>query len=160
MKKKRMVLTLIAALTMTAAMAQSSNCSHGDDHGAPQGMFVQQLTSQLMEKLGLSTAQQKKVKKLNEDYADIFKMPAEGPGGQGCPGGAPQGKPSQRPDHDGNSSAKGQRPELTDSQKAEMKANRTKREEYQKKLKAILSDSQYQSYQSMQPQRQGRPNKD
>ena len=48
-----------------------------------------------------------------------------------------------------------QRPELTDEQKAKMKENMEKRQEYDKKLKDILTDEQYKQYEKMRPGRHG-----
>lgn len=56
----------------------------------------------------------------------------------------------------------GPRPEKTEAQKTQMKQQQAKRQEYELKLKKILTDDQYKSYQKMQPQpgnKQGKNNK-
>ena len=94
----------------------------------------------MAEKLGLSSDQKTKVEALNKEYAELFT------------------RPQMRRATQGGSST-GERPELTDEQKAQMKANmearRTKREEYNTKLKSILTDTQYQNYQSQMQSRRG-----
>ena len=48
-----------------------------------------------------------------------------------------------------------QRPDMTDAQKAEMKQQKAKREEYAAKLKKILNDDQYEKYEKMQKHHRG-----
>lgn len=41
---------------------------------------------------------------------------------------------------------------MTDAQKKQMKQHQAKRQEYDKKLKQILTSEQYKSYEQMRPQ--------
>lgn len=142
---KKIILTLVAALSMTAAMAQNEQ-SGNKERKAPKEMTYEERTEQMKSKLGLSDAQAKKVKELNKEYQDVFKGP--GMGGRG-------GRPGKNASAD-NSSAKKERPQMSSDNKANMEKGMAKRKEYDAKLKEILSDDQYQSYQKMQPQRGGK----
>ena len=134
---KKILLTMVALMTMTCAMAQNN-----ESKKAPKKMTTAEMTTQMTSKLGLSDEQATKVKLLNEEYADVLKGPGMG-------GHRPQIK-SENDSSDNNN-----RPKLTDEQIAQMKQKMEKRQEYNTKLKAILSESQYKTYQQMQP-RHGR----
>jgi hypothetical protein len=102
----------------------------------------------MAQDLKLTDEQKTKVLALNKEYQDVLKAP------RGPRGPRPEGKQGKRPQTDGKTEAteqqggkqKGQRPELTEEQKAKMKAHHAKREEYDKKLKQILTDDQYKSW--------------
>ena len=73
------------------------------------------------------------------------------------PGGPHGGQRPDGPKPDGASGATSpnngqppQRPELTEEQKAKFEEMRAKREEYNTKLKAILTDEQYAKYEESQ----------
>lgn len=141
---KKVVLTMVALLSMTAAMAQSEN----GERKARKRMTPTEMTSQMTKELNLTDDQKSKIQSLNEEYKDYLT----GPVGMG------PGKRGQRPD--GNTGAtqqqgqeKRQRPELSDEQKAEMKQHMAKREEYNAKLKGILTDDQYKTYQKQHMRR-------
>ena len=51
-------------------------------------------------------------------------------------------------------------PEMTDAQKTQIKQQQVKRQEYELKLKMILTDDQYKSYQKMQPKQGNKQGKD
>lgn len=136
MNMKKIMMTMLALLCMTVASAQQTVASSRQ----PRQFDATTQTSLMAEKLGLSSDQKTKVEALNKEYAELFT------------------RPQMRRATQGGSST-GERPELTDEQKAQMKANmearRTKREEYNTKLKSILTDTQYQNYQSQMQSRRG-----
>ena len=129
------MLTMIAAMTMSLAMAQ--NPSDGKPNRHPEPMTVEQITTQMQTKLGLNDEQYAKVKALNEKYADILKRPA---------------MRGMRPNGFGNMD-NGERPQMTEEMKNMMEEHRTKRLAYENELKGILSTSQYTTYQNMMPKR-------
>ena len=129
------MLTIIAAMTMSLAMAQ--NPSDGKPNRHPEPMTVEQITTQMQTKLGLNDEQYAKVKALNEKYADILKRPA---------------MRGMRPNGFGNMD-NGERPQMTEEMKNMMEEHRTKRLAYENELKSILSTSQYTIYQNMMPKR-------
>ena len=128
---KKLMMTAMLMLAMTAAMAQSNK---------PAKMDAATLTEFLVKQLGLNSTQKTKVSALNKKYESVL-------GGPGMGGPRPE-----RGNREGNNEQRGQRPELTDSQKAEMQQRQTQRQAYEKELKGILTDDQYKSYQNM-----GRP---
>ena len=132
---KKIMLTMIAAMTMSLAMAQ--NPSDGKPNRQPEPMTVEQITTQMQTKLGLTDEQYTKVKALNEKYADILKRPA---------------MRGMRPNGFGNMD-NGERPQMTEEMKNMMEEHRTKRLAYENELKSILSTSQYTTYQNMMPKR-------
>ena len=132
---KKFMLTIIAAMTMSLAMAQ--NPSDGRPKNRPEPMTVEQITTQMQTKLGLNDEQYAKVKALNEKYADILKRPA---------------MRGMRPNGFGNMD-NGERPQMTEEMKNMMEEHRTKRLAYENELKSILSTSQYTTYQNMMPKR-------
>ena len=69
---KKILLVMMALLTMTTAMAQPS------DRKAPKKMTHQEMTTQMTSKLKLNDAQKAKVAALNKEYQDIL-MPPEPP---------------------------------------------------------------------------------
>lgn len=132
---KKFMLTIIAAMTMSLAMAQ--NPSDGRPKNRPEPMTLEQITTQMQTKLGLNDEQYAKVKALNEKYADILKRPA---------------MRGMRPNGFGNMD-NGERPQMTEEMKNMMEEHRTKRLAYENELKNILSTSQYTTYQNMMPKR-------
>jgi len=127
---------MMVAACMTTAMAQNQQCNQQP----PKQMTADERTEQMVSKLGLNDTQAAQVKELNNNYQDIFK----GPNGGGRP---------PRMDGNNQNSKPSAPPQMTDEQKARMEQMKTKRTEYETKLKAILSDEQYSTYQKMQPQR-------
>lgn len=123
---KKILLVMMALLTMTTAMAQPS------DRKAPKKMTHQEMTTQMTSKLKLNDAQKAKVAALNKEYQDIL-MPPEPP--KNADGSRPE------PPKNGDKAM----PKKPDSK------HMAKRQEYEKKLKQILTDEQYKSYQKMQP---------
>ena len=131
---KKILLVMMALLTMTTAMAQPS------DRKAPKKMTHQEMTTQMTSKLKLNDAQKAKVVALNKEYQDIL-MPPEPP--KMADGSRPE------PPKNGDKAM----PKKPDSK------HMAKRQEYEKKLKQILTDEQYKNYQKMQPHHGKRPGK-
>ena len=143
---KKMMLMFVALFSMTVAMAQNA------DGRRPRKMDAATVTTMMTQKLGLNADQQKKVEALNKKYESVlrpgFGGPCPGFGGP-CPGfGGPRPQKGQDSVQDKNA---GQRPELTEEQKAEMKQRFEQRAAYEKELKDILSEDQYKTYQQMRP---------
>ena len=131
---KKILLVMMALLSMTTAMAQTS------DRKAPKKMTHQEMTTQMTSKLKLNDAQKAKVAALNKEYQDIL-MPPEPP--KNADGSRPE------PPKNGDKAM----PKKPDSK------HMAKRQEYEKKLKQILTDEQYKNYQKMQPPHGKRPGK-
>ena len=140
---KKMILTLVALLSMTAVMAQNDN----KERKAPKEMNPEEVTNRMADALELTADQKAKVLALNTEYKDVLRGPGMGRGmGRGHHGGP-------RPDGQTGATQQQQRPErpqLTDAQKEEMKKNfekqMEKRKEYDKKLQEILTAAQYKKY--------------
>lgn len=159
---KKVVLTMVALLSMTMAVAQDKEkceckCSPKEcvccskEGKAPKEMTPETMTECMAKCLSLTDAQKTKVLALNTEYKDVL---AKGP--------RMGGPRHHKPQVDGETGATQQqrperpeKPQLTDEQKAQMKANMEKRGEYNKKLKDILNDEQYEKYEKMN-QRHGR----
>lgn len=142
---KKIVMTMVALLTMTAAVAQDNENRQRREFKKPT---PEEMTNRMAENLKLDDKQKSKVLELNKEYEGVLM------GGPGMGRGFGRGPRGPRPDGEtgatkGNDQQKQrpQRPELTDEQKAQMKANMEKRQEYDKKLKKILTDEQYKNYQ-------------
>ncbi|MBR2231490.1 MAG: DUF4890 domain-containing protein [Prevotella sp.] len=142
---KKIILMMVALLSMTAMMAQTNN----GERKAPKKMTHEEMTSQMNSKLKLSSDQKTKVAALNKEYQD-YLMP----------------EPPQKPEGDKDSNSKKQKDsKKSASKKPDQKPstngqNQAKRQEYDKKLKQILTDDQYKNYQKMQPQCDGSAQKD
>ena len=146
---KKVLMTLVALLTMTAAVAQNNeNGERRFQRPTPEDQ-----TNRMAEQLKLDDKQKAKVLDLNKEYESVLMGgPGMGRGfgrGQGGPGGPGGFQGGQQ----------GQRPQLTDEQRAEMQKmmqeRMEKRQEYEKKLQKILTDDQFKTYQEQQ-QRRGR----
>lgn len=102
-------------------------------------MTHEEMTTQMTSKLKLKDSQKTKVAALNKEYQD-YLMP----------------EPPQKPEGDKasdkkkSSDGKKQASKKPD-QKPNNSQNSAKRQEYDKKLKQILTDDQYKNYQKMQP---------
>ena len=136
---KKMILTLVALLSMTAVMAQNDN----KERKAPKEVNPEEVTNRMVKELDLTADQKAKVLKLNTEYKDVLRGPGMGPRHHGGP----------RPDGQTGATEKQQRPErpqLTDAQKEEMKKNfekqMEKRKEYDKKMQDILTEAQYKKF--------------
>ena len=147
---KKIVMTLVALLTMTAAVEQNNGNGQRREFKKPT---PEEMTNRMADQLKLDDKQKTKVLELNKEYEGVLGGPGMGRGfgrGQGGPGGPGGFQGGQQ----------GQRPELTEEQRAEMRKQMQQRmeqrQEYEKKLKDILTDDQYKTYQEQQQQRRGR----
>lgn len=143
---KKILMTMVALLSMTVVMAQTNN----GERKAPKKMTHEEMTTQMTSQLKLTDAQKTKVAALNKEYQD-YLMP----------------EPPQKPEEangqntSGEKKAKGQKVgQKPSGDKKPNGQNQAKRQEYEKKLKKILTDEQYQSYQKMGPQCNGKAPKD
>jgi len=156
---KKIAMTLIALLAMTAAMAQQSD--NNKERRAPRKIDAQEMTDRMAKDLGLDDSQKAKVLALNKEYQDVLGGPGMGRGPRGRHHGhradslhrqkadGQTGASEQAPKDQQNAGERPQRPQLTDAQKAEMKQRQAKREEYDKKLSAILTADQQQKFKEM-----------
>lgn len=157
---KKTLMTLAALLTITAAVAQNENqkdnnqqqeqkdkkeCCKESKQGHDKSimlprnpMTVEQRTELMITKLNLTDEQKAKVKALNEQYKDVLENP---------------GKPIA---YVQNGKATTERPQMTDEQKAKVKEQMTKRREYEKNLKDILTANQYDEYKKFTNRPHGR----
>ena len=147
---KKIVMTMVALLTMTAAVAQNNENGERREFKKPT---PEEMTNRMADQLKLDDKQKSKVLDLNKEYEGVLGGPGMGRGfgrGQGGPGGPGGFQGGQQ----------GQRPQLTEEQRAEMRKQMEQRmeqrQEYEKKLKDILTDDQYKTYQKQQQQRRGR----
>ena len=144
---KKILLTMIALLSMTAVMAQNNDKK---ERKAPKEITPEQITDRMAKDLELTDDQKAKVLALNAEYKDVLRGPGmrgghRGPGMRG-------GHRGPRPDGQTGATQQNQqqrpeRPQLTDEQKAQMKQQMEKRKEYDQKLKSILTDKQYEKFQ-------------
>ena len=141
---KKIVLTMIALLSMTFAMAQNDERREGGN--GPRQFTPEQMAENLAERLKLNDDQKAQVLQLTTEYKDYLMR---GPGMRGQRNG-------NRPGNQANAGEGGQRPErpqMTDEQRARFQENMKKRQEYEERLKGILTEEQYQQYQQMNPRR-------
>ena len=147
---KKIVMTMVALLTMTAAVAQNNENGQRPEFKKPT---PEEMTNRMADQLKLDDKQKSKVLDLNKEYESVLmggmgRGFGRGQGGPGFGGGGFQG------------GQQGQRPQLTEEQRAEMQKQmqerQEKRQEYEKKLQKILTDDQYKTYQEQQQQRRGR----
>ena len=104
------------------------------------------MAENLAERLKLNDDQKAQVLQLTTEYKDYLMR---GPSMRGQRNG-------NRPGNQANAGEGGQRPErpqMTDEQRARFQENMKKRQEYEEKLKGILTEEQYQQYQQMNPRR-------
>ena len=142
---KKTILIMTALLSMNVAFAQQSDDK--SERKAPKKPTPEQMTERMSKELNLNDAQKAKVLELNKEYENVLAVPGmRGP--RGHRPDANTGATEQVKDKKQN----GERPalpQLTDAQKQQMKQHMAKREEYNTKLKSILTDDQYKNYQKM-----------
>ena len=136
---KKIVLTMVALLSMTAVMAQDAK----SERKAPKEPSAEEMTDRMANDLKLTDEQKAKVLELNKEYKDVLKAPRRP---RGPRPDAQSGATQQEDQKDFKKGQRPERPELTDEQKAKFKAHHAKRQEYDKKLKQILTDDQYKSW--------------
>ena len=135
---------MIALLSMTFAMAQNDARREGGN--GPRQFTPEQMAENLAERLKLNDDQKAQVLQLTTEYKDYLMR---GPSMRGQRNG-------NRPGRNENAGEGGQRPErpqMTEEQRARFQENMKKRQEYEEKLKGILTEEQYQQYQQMNPRR-------
>jgi len=149
---KKIAMTLVALLAMTAAMAQQSD---NKQRRQPKKIDPQEMTNRMATDLKLDDQQKAQLLQLNKEYQDVLSGPGGPRGGHRGPrpGGKAEKKTDaqtsateQAPQEQASSGKRPERPQLTEAQKAEMKQRKAKREEYNQKLKGILTDEQYKAY--------------
>ena len=118
---KKLFIVLFAASFITAASAQENK----NEERRQMPNFDR--TEMMVKELGLNAEQTEKVKALNEEYKDLFRM-----GGRRGFGNRPG--MGRRPNSDGNT-------ETTPERKEKM-------DEYDSKLKKILNKDQFTKYES------------
>jgi hypothetical protein len=143
---KKIMMTMAVALMMSgAAFAQSDNLQSGNKQGQrpTEEQMAQRMTEQMVSTYGLTDAQKTKVLALNKKYAG--KIPMGGPRGGKGPGRGPKHGSNASTKVDAQTGATQQAPssEERTKRRQEMKTNR---EAYNKELKAIFTDAQYQKY--------------
>lgn len=160
--KKAILLITAAIFSVTLCMAQEKK--------EKKQMTIEQKTEKMVNYLQLNDKQAKELKQLNEKYADLLQRPARphgkghfgGPHGQRPPKMKQEGNENleKRPDMKSGHHGKPNHPQMSDEERAKMKEKmmeyKKQREEYQKELKSILTEEQYQKYQKMQSHRGGK----
>ena len=136
---KKIVLTMVALLSMTVVMAQDAK----SERKAPKEPSAEEMTNRMANDLKLTDEQKAKVLELNKEYKDVLKAPRRP---RGPRPDAQSGATQQEDQKDFKKGQRPERPELTDEQKTKFKAHHAKRQEYDKKLKQILTDDQYKSW--------------
>lgn len=150
-------------LLLTAAIFSTTLCMAQQKPERKQ-MSIEQRTEKMVSALQLDDKQAKELKELNEKYADVLQRP-ERPHGKGHFGG-PRGQrpPQMKQDGDNNTQERPQmkeshqgkpdRPQMSEEEREKMREKMTEyrkqREEYQKELQGILTETQYKKYQKMQ----------
>ena len=145
---KKIVLMMVALLSMTAVQAQESDKKQEQQFRGPRQVTPEQMTERMTNDLKLTDEQKTKVLALNKEYEKVIAGPGmRGPRPGRGNGEAQEGQ--QRPE----------RPQLTDEQREqlrkEMQERMKQREEYEQKLKEILTEDQYKQYQESRPRRRG-----
>ena len=169
---KKIVLTMAAMMTMTMAMAQESD--NKSERRAFKQPTPEEMTDRMAKELNLTDEQKAKVLDLNKEYQDVVGRP--GMRGQrpprfdgmrrpeGRPEKAPEGKFEAKPEakseakdakakpdaESGATQQRPDRPQMTEAQREGMKQHMAKRQEYNAKLKEILTEDQYNTLQKMQ----------
>ncbi len=150
---KKMILTLVALLSMTAMNAQTTQ------EKGPKKMSHEEMTTQMTTQLKLDDAQKTKVAALNKEYQDyLMPQPPQKPSGDKQAKGTTNGQqPKGKPAKKGDSQQAGQ--QKPGNMQGGNSQNQAKRQEYEQKLKEILTDDQYKSYQQMGPKQMGKKSK-
>ena len=138
---KKIAMTMVALLTMTAAVAQNNENGERREFKKPT---PEEMTNRMADQLKLDDKQKTKVLELNKEYEGVLMGgPGMGRGmGRGPRGPRPDGKTGATQNND---QQRPQRPEMTEEQRAQMQKMMEKRQEYNKKLKEILTDEQYKT---------------
>jgi Spy/CpxP family protein refolding chaperone len=147
---KKILLTMVALLSLTAVQAQESD--NKQQFRGPRQMTPEQMTDRMVNDLKLTDEQKTKVLELNKEYEKVLAGPGM------------RGPRPQRPDGESSATVQSERkrperPQMTEEQREEMQKNMKQRmeqrQEYEKKLKEILTEDQYKKYQESRTQRRG-----
>ena len=153
---KKAIFTMAAVIMMSsAAMAQDEQKKDNKRQMPDKTEMTQRRTDMMVQRYGLDDKQKAKLLKLNTEYADKIGGPGMGMrrGGDGMRPGMGGGmRPGQRPNMGGGDNNRGgQRPEMTEEQRTEMRKQmeemRKNREAYGAELKKIMTEEQYKKYQ-------------
>ena len=157
--KKVLFITAMAFMLSIGAIAQENG---GTRRERPdEATMVKMRTERMVEQLGLDETQAGKLLELNQKYPRMMMGGSGGPGGPGGPGRHEMGRPPKDGQHqDGDDSgntaqktkkakperkkADGGRPNMTEEQMNQMKADR---EAYEAGLKEILTEEQFKTWQ-------------
>lgn len=167
--KIRTTLLLLSVGLSVSALAQNNDSQpqspsmHKQPPMMEEQMTVSQINDKMVTDLKLTEKQAKKVKKLNKKYAAIIEGNTTNKDGkQGRPSGPPPGGNGQRPQGGpggmgGPNSGMGGRPGGPQggpgmSADSNSKSLDEQQEAYEKKLKKILSEEQYEGYKNIRPQ--------
>lgn len=166
---KKFILTLMAAAGMTLAMAQNPG-AQGQNGGTPpqmpQRMTVDEINAKMQNDLQLTADQLKQVQKLNKKYSTLYEGSSRSGGGMGggrpggMGGGAPMGgggdmmggggAPMGGGAGMGGNSGVRFTPSTTTPEQLQRKQE-LQQQAYEKKLKKILTDEQYATYEKTFP---------
>lgn len=156
---RKLFVSLALVLSITTATAQ-------DNEGQRRQQPQVDRTEMMVKEYGLDAAQTEKLKELNEKYADLFRFGRPGgmrggmPGGM-APGARPEGGQVRAPQEGQvRTMPEGQRPPRPQGGDFEkrMQERREKMEAYEKELKEIMTESQYEAYQKRNEEmRRNRP---
>lgn len=157
---KKMILTLVAALTVSMAALAQDQQNQCKDPKFSKTEMVKHRTDKMAKDYKLSDKQAKQLQALNEKYADKMGGGRHGHHHHGHPGMKPP-KDDKRPEAkkvDGTTQATpqqppkdGKRPELTEEQKKQMEAEHKQmeatRKAYDAELQKIMTADQFKQYQ-------------
>ena len=162
---KRIIMTMAAAVLMSSAvLAQEKKEGQRPERKFDKTEMIKHRTDETVKQYSLNEKQAAKLLELNTKYAD--KMGPRGPhrGGPGRhhgmrPGPKPDGETAATPQQPKDEK---KRPELTEEQKAKMKAEREEMQQtmkaYDAELQKIMTDEQYKQYKAdMEKRRQHGP---
>lgn len=150
---KKIVMILAMAATVTFGYAQDDQQSKRMQPPTPE-----QMTQRMAEELGLNEQQTQQLQALNAEYKDVLA----GPGmhrGHGRPMRRDSQGGQQPPQFDKpqDGPAFGQRPQMSDEQREQMRAKmeemKVRRDEYDQKVQQILTKEQYEKMKQMRPNR-------
>lgn len=161
---KKITLVLVALL-MVGGMVMAQDGPRGGNKKMPDPKArAERMTERMAKELNLTDAQKQQLLELNLEQVEKMKdtpRPPRRPNmkrGKSCGDSCCCGK-AERPNRP--KKMEGKRPEPTEEQRTQMKADREKRkaemksnrEAYDKKLQQILTPEQYTSYQKKQDER-------
>ena len=109
---KQIVMTMVALLTMTTAMAQNNENGKRPEFKKPT---PEEMTNRMADQLKLDDKQKTKVLELNKEYENVLMGPGMGRGrgmGRGPRGQRPDGETGASQKNDEQKQQRPQRPEI------------------------------------------------